>query len=122
MSGTDDLGAPVSYLAVEEGTPVLGADGDEVGHVAHVLADEESDIFDGIVISHGLGRHTFADAEQVGEIHERGVVLTLTAAEAETLPEPSENPAVMEDDPSEAGGSPIADKLRRAWDLLSGNY
>jgi hypothetical protein len=87
-----------------------------------VLADEENDIFDGIVISHGLGRHTFADAEQVGEIHERGVVLTLTAAEAETLPEPSENPAVMEDDPSEAGGSPIADKLRRAWDLLSGNY
>jgi uncharacterized protein YrrD len=122
MSGTDDLGAPVSYLALEEATPVLAADGDEVGHVAHVLADEENDIFDGIVISHGLGRHTFADAEQVGEIHERGVVLTLTAAEAETLPEPSENPAVMEDDPSEAGGSPIADKLRRAWDLLSGNY
>jgi uncharacterized protein YrrD len=122
MSGTDDLGAPVSYLALDEGAAVLAADGEELGHVAHVLADEENDIFDGIVISHGLGRHTFADAEQVGEIHERGVVLTLTAAEAETLPEPSENPAVMEDDPSEAGGSPIADKLRRAWDLLSGNY
>ena len=122
MSGTDDLGAPVSYLALEEATPVLAADGDEVGHVAHVLADEENDIFDGIVISHGLGRHTFADAEQVGEIHERGVVLTLTAAEAEALPEPSENPAVMEDDPSEPEGSPVAAKLRRAWDLLSGNY
>lgn len=122
MSGTDDLGAPVSYLALEEGTAVLAVDGDELGHVAYVLADEENDIFDGIVISHGLGRHTFADAEQVGEIHERGVVLTLTAAEAEALPEPSENPAVMEDDPSEPGGSPIADKLRRAWDLLSGNY
>ena len=75
MSGTDDLGAPVSYLALEEGTAVLAADGDEVGQVAVVLADEENDIFDGIVISHGLGRHTFADAEQVGEIHERGVVL-----------------------------------------------
>jgi len=94
MSGTDDLGAPVSYLALEEGTAVVSADGEEVGHVAHVLADEESDIFDGIVISHGLGRHTFADAEQVGEIHERGVMLTLTTAEAEALPEPSENPAV----------------------------
>ena len=115
MSGTDDLGAPVSYLALEEGTAVLAADGDEVGQVAVVLADEENDIFDGIVISHGLGRHTFADAEQVGEIHERGVVLTLTAAEAEALP-------VMEDDPSEREGSPVAHKLRRAWDLLSGNY
>jgi uncharacterized protein YrrD len=122
MSGTDELGAPVSYLALEEGTAVLSADGEELGHVAHVLADEETDIFDGIVIAHGLGRHTFADAEQVAEIYERGVVLTLTAAEAEALPEPSENPAVMEDDPSEPDGSPVADKLRRAWDLLSGNY
>ena len=122
MSGPDDLGAPVSYLTLEEGTAVFTADGEELGQVAHVLADEENDIFDGIVISHGLGRHTFADAEQVGEIHERGVVLTLTTAEAEALPEPSENPAVMEDDPSEPEGSPVADKLRRAWDLLSGNY
>jgi len=122
MSGTDDLGAPVSYLALAEGTAVLSADGDEVGHVAHVLADEESDIFDGIVLSHGLGRHSFADAEQVREIHEHGVVLTLTTAEAEALPEPSENPAVMEDDPSEPEGSRLGNKLRRAWDLLSGNY
>jgi uncharacterized protein YrrD len=122
MSGTDDLGAPVSYLTLEQGTAVLSADGEEVGDVAHVLADEENDIFDGIVISHGLGRHSFADAEQVADIYERGVVLTLTAAEAEALPEPSENPAVMEDDPSEPEGSPVADKLRRAWDLLSGNY
>jgi hypothetical protein len=122
MSGTDDLGAPVSYLTLEQGTAVLSADGEQLGDVAHVLADEETDIFDGIVISHGLGRHTFADAEQVAEIYERGVVLTLTAAEAEALPEPRENPAVMEDDPSEPEGSPVADKLRRAWDLLSGNY
>jgi hypothetical protein len=122
MSGPDDLGAPASYLALEEGTAVLSADGEELGDVAHVLADEEEDIFDGIVISHGLGRHTFADAEQVAEIHERGVVLTLTAAEAEALPEPSENPAVMQDDLSASEGSPVADKLRRAWDLLSGNY
>jgi uncharacterized protein YrrD len=122
MSGPDDLGAPVSYLALEEGTPVLSADGEELGDVAHVLADEEEDIFDGIVISHGVGRHTFADAEQVAEIHERGVLLTLTAAEAEALPEPSENPAVMQDDLSAAEGSSVADKLRRAWDLLSGNY
>jgi hypothetical protein len=50
------------------------------------------------------------------------VTLTITAAEAEALPEPSENPAVMHDDASEPDASPLADKLRRAWDLLSGNY
>jgi hypothetical protein len=122
MSPTDDLGAPISYLALEEGTAVFAADGDEVGQVAHVLADEEEDIFDGIVISHGLGRHTFADAEQIGEIHERGVALTITAAEAEALPEPTENPAVMDEDLSESEDSGLTAKLRRAWDLLSGNY
>ena len=122
MSGTDDLGAPVSYLALEEGTAVLAADGEAVGHVAHVLADEEQDIFDGIVIAHGVGRHTFADAEQVAAIHERGVTLTIAAAEAQSLPEPSENPAVMHDEPSEPEDSSLAGKLRRAWDLLSGNY
>ena len=121
MSGTDDLGRPISYLALAEGTAVLGSDGDEVGHVAHVLADEELDIFDGIVIAHALGHHTFADAEQVAAIHENGVTLTITAAEAEALPEPSENPAVLQDD-GEPDGSPLTDKLRRAWDLLSGNY
>jgi len=122
MSGNDDPGSPISYLALEEGTAVVGSDGEEVGHVAHVLADEEEDIFDGIVIAHGLGRHTFADAEQVAAIHERGVTLTMSAAEADALPEPSENPAVVHDDPADPDGSPLADKLRRAWDLLSGNY
>jgi hypothetical protein len=122
MSGNDDLGRPISYLALEEGTAVVGSDGEEVGQVAHVLADEEEDIFDGIVIAHGLGRHTFADAEQVGAIHEHGVTLTMSAAEAEALPEPSENPAVLHDDPAEPDASPLEDKLRRAWDLLSGNY
>ena len=122
MSPTDDLGAPISYLALEEGTAVFAADGAEVGRVAHVLAVEEEDIFDGIVISHGVGRHTFADAEQVGAIHERGVTLTLTAAEAEALPEPAENPAVMHEDPADSEGSSLSHKLRRAWDMLSGNY
>ena len=122
MSGTDDLGRPVSYLALAEGTAVLGSDGDEVGQVAHVLADEQENIFDGIVIAHRLGHHTFADAEQVAAIHENGVTLTITSAEAEALPEPTENPAVLQDDPAEPDSSRLGDKLRRAWDLLSGNY
>jgi hypothetical protein len=120
MSG--DLGEPISYLTLEEGAPVFCADGEEVGHVAHVLADEEADVFDGIVIAHGLGHHVFADADQVADIHERGVTLTVSAAEAEHLPRPSENPAVLEADPSDTAPDKLKDKLRRAWDLLSGDY
>lgn len=122
MSGTDDLGAPISYLALGEGTPVYAADGGAVGKVAHVLAVEEEDIFDGLVIERGLNRHCFADAYQVAAIHERGVTLTLPSAEVEALPEPSENPAVMEEDPADPEGSGLSRKLRRAWDLISGNY
>jgi uncharacterized protein YrrD len=123
MSGShDELGPPTSYLALAEGTPVLGSDGEEVGHVEHVLAAEEEDIFDGIVVAHGLGHHCFADAEQVASIHEHGVLLTMPAAEAEDLPRPSENPAVMGEDPADKEPSGLSNKLRRAWDLLSGNY
>jgi hypothetical protein len=49
------------------------------------------------------------------------VTLIVSAAEAEELPEPSENPAVMEETPEDEESS-LSDKLRRAWDLLSGNY
>jgi hypothetical protein len=122
MSPSDDLGSPISYLALEEGTPVFCSEGEKVGQVAHVLADEENDVFDGIVIAHGLGHHAFADADQVAAIHERGVTLTVSAAQAESLPRPSENPAVMGEDPADTVPSTLSDKLRRAWDLLSGNY
>lgn len=117
-----DLGAPISYLALEQRTPVFTADGEQIGHVEHVLADEEEDVFDGIVIDEGLADHSFADAEQVAAIHERGVTLTVSAAEARELPRPSANPAAMEVDPADTGRSTLADKLRRAWDLVSGDY
>jgi hypothetical protein len=116
-----DLGAPVSYLTLAEGVPVLSADGHELGEVRHVLADEETDIFDGLVVRAG-GRDVFADASQVDELYERGAVLTLDREAAERLPEPSENPAVLSADPDDTAPHGLGDKLRRAWDLLSGNY
>jgi hypothetical protein len=60
------------------------------------------------------------DEEQVREIHERGVLLKLDAAAARELPEPGRNPAVMRDDPAEGPESPMGQKLRRAWDRISG--
>jgi hypothetical protein len=122
-----DLGAPISYLTLEPGTPVLSSDGEEVGRVEHVLADHEADVFDGLVVDMRLGVGgdgflRFADAPQVAELHERGVVLALDAEQARRLPEPSANPAVMEADPEDAEPGDLSDKLRRAWDLISGNY
>jgi hypothetical protein len=119
-----DLGAPISYLTLEPGTPVLSSDGEEVGRVEHVLADHEADVFDGLVVDMRLGPGglRFADAPQVAELHERGVVLALDAAQARRLPEPSANPAVMEADPEDAEPADLSDKLRRAWNLISGNY
>lgn len=80
---------------------MLSSDGNEVGKVEHVLAALEENIFDGIVIdtTQGPGGHRFADADLVDSIHEGGV-LTVDAAAAERLAEPSENPAVVDTDPT----------------------
>src|SRR5205823_7144394 len=119
-----ELGMPISYEVLEPGTPVYSSDGDEIGKVAHVLAVEDADVFDGIVVSEhlGSGGHRFADADDIGEIHEHGVVLKLDRAGAEQLPEPTANPAVMHDDPAAGPSGALARKLRRAWDYISGNY
>jgi hypothetical protein len=121
-----DYGSPVSYLVLEPGAPVHGSDGEQAGTVEHVLAIPDDDIFDGIVIKihDGLLKDElrFADAPFVDGIYERGVVLTIAADAVETLPEPSENPAVLEAGPDDTVPDGLRDKLRRAWDLISGNY
>jgi hypothetical protein len=119
----DDLGERTSYMALALGTLVIDASAAHVGTVSHVLADVELDVFDGIVVTtlHDPDSHRFADADQVGEIYERGVLLTVTW---DRLPEPSENPAVLEVDADDVAGEgaerKLHDHLRRAWDLISG--
>jgi hypothetical protein len=120
----DDLGPPTAYLALEEGTPVYARDGTRVGVVEHVLAAEDADIFDGLVIDTqtGPGGLRFADAPHVAEIHERGVLLDVDAEAAKRLPEPSDNPAAVRIDPADVDDSELSAKLRRAWDFISGRY
>ncbi|MDP9189617.1 MAG: PRC-barrel domain-containing protein [Actinomycetota bacterium] len=119
-----DLGQPSSYLVLEQGVPVYSCDGEELGKVEHVLRDPDENIFDGLVLDTSVlpGGHRFVDAEQVEEIFERGVLLKLDRAAADGLREPSANPAVLEADPADAEQSELSRKLRRAWDLISGNY
>jgi uncharacterized protein YrrD len=120
----EDLGAPGSYLTLAEGVAVYSSDGRELGKVQHVLADPDADMFDGVVLDTSVlpGGHRFADADQVEEIYERGVVLKLDAARAESLPEPSANPGEVEIGADDVVPDDMHDKLRRAWDRISGNY
>ncbi|MEA2348105.1 MAG: hypothetical protein QOG62_1892 [Thermoleophilaceae bacterium] len=118
-----DLGQPASYLVLDPGVEVYSSDDQLVGRVEHVLAVPEDDIFDGIVIDTSVlpGGHRFADSEEVDRIYDRGVILKVSAAEAESLPEPSQNPGVLEVDPAD-DSSDLSRKLRAAWDRISGNY
>ncbi len=89
-----DLGDPTSYLELETGVPVYTADGERLGHVERVLADDDADIFEGLVVNTriGPGGHRFVDATQIDRLYMRGVTLTLDHAAAEQLPEPGRRP------------------------------
>jgi hypothetical protein len=119
-----DLGNPASYLTLADGTDVLSSDGHRIGTVEHVLADPDADVFDGVIVDMraGPGGHRFADASQVDRIHERGVVLTLDERAAAKLPEPSANAATLDASPDDVTPDGLDDKLRRAWNWISGNY
>jgi hypothetical protein len=114
-----DAGDPISYLVLAEGTRVFAADGREIGTVEHVLADAEADVFDGLVLD-VAGGHRFADATQVASMHERAV--TLIVDHADELPEPEENPAALSASPDDTAPDDLGDKLKRAWDWISGRY
>ena len=67
---------PVSWLLIEPGWEVVGADGESVGKVQEVLGDQERDIFDGLQVTAGvLGETRYVPAEEVGEITEGRVQL-----------------------------------------------
>jgi hypothetical protein len=113
-----DLGRPVAYTALVDGTPVYDPDGERIGVVECVLADERHDIFHGIVL-HTVplpGRHLYADADQIVALHERGVVL---AAGREALHEPREPERRRVRPDGSAVESPLEARLRRAWDWLT---
>jgi uncharacterized protein YrrD len=118
----EDLGAPASYLTLAEGAPVYASDGEAVGKVAHVMADPSLDVFEGIVVKAGglPPTHRFVDADQVAEIHERGVLLTVSTADAEALPRPSANPGAVGTGADDLVADDLRDKLRRAWERISG--
>lgn len=118
----DDLGQPISFLTLSKGVPVYSSDGEEIGRVEYVLSVPEDDIFDGIVLDTSAlpGGRRFVDAPEVAKIYEHGVELNIDAAACELLPEPSANPGEAEVGPADMVPAGKHEKLRRAWDLISG--
>jgi hypothetical protein len=117
--GMEDLGDPVSHLALPEGVPVYDRDGERVGVVERVMADEATDIFEGLIIHTRPvvpGRHLYADYEQIAELRERGVLLTVTRDELYDLSGHDERPGRDDGSPE----SRVEAALRKAWDWISG--
>jgi hypothetical protein len=110
-----DLGPLVSYLVLREGTPVFDQRGRRIGVVEEVLGDMQLDIFEGLVVhTEPLpGRHLLAGADQVGELRERGVLLSVERDALRPYRESSRS-----DGEGPADGRLHA-LLRRAWDRLS---
>jgi hypothetical protein len=79
---------PVSWLLIEPGWQVDASDAPETGRVEEVLGDSTTDIFDGLSISGGMFEHPkYVAAEQIAEILEGRVRLSLTQAQIDQLGE-----------------------------------
>jgi hypothetical protein len=64
---------------IRPGWKVLAADGGALGEVDEVAGDDNEDIFDGLAVAtSALGKPVYVPAEQVGEITEGVVHLSLT--------------------------------------------
>jgi hypothetical protein len=78
----------VSWRAVAAHSPVIAAEGGEIGRVLEVAALPEEDIFHGIVFQHhGRGRTYLAPADAVARITTAAVYLRANAAQAEDFEE-----------------------------------
>lgn len=117
----EELGRETAFPALEEGTPVYDRTGERVGVVETVLI--EADIFEGVIIhTHPLpGRHLFADVDQIAELRERGVLLSV---DRDQLREPSHDHKRRARKRSgnagkAAGETPLQARLRRAWDWIT---
>jgi hypothetical protein len=91
---------PVSWFLIERGWKVVGSDGADLGTVEETLGDDNADIFDGLAVAAGLlGRPRYVPAEQVGEILQGEVHLTIDKAGFDQLGEYAGTPLVEREDP-----------------------
>jgi len=96
---------PVSWLMIRPGWKVFASDGSDVGAVDEVAGDDTVDIFDGLAIAtSAFGKPRYVPAEQVGQIFEGEVHLTITREQAQSLGEYMEPATSAEIEPDSKGG------------------
>jgi hypothetical protein len=93
MSPIDD-GHAIHHSELKRGTPVYDSDEVPVGKVIESLDNYRENIWDGLVIETEDGVRRFVDAPEVGRTAERGVTLTISAAEVAQL-QPPPRPSVL---------------------------
>jgi hypothetical protein len=73
-------GDPIAWLLIEPGWKVVGSDGNEIGSVVRIDADEQKDIFSGLELRAGLlGGTRYVASERVARIVEGRIELDVTA-------------------------------------------
>ena len=93
-----DEGPAIAYSVLGTGVPVYSADGVEIGSVAGVLAAPSEDIFHGLLVKTSAGIR-FVAGDQVAQLHEHGVDLSIDGATASALPAPEHGAPVYLEDP-----------------------
>jgi PRC-barrel domain len=113
MPSPEALGPRVAYLAITDGTPVYDRSGSRVGVVEHVM--DAGGIFEGVILhTYPLpGRHMYADANQIDEIHERGVILSVDRSDLHDPRTESVKP------PRDQAEKNLEARLRRALDWIA---
>jgi hypothetical protein len=96
---------PVSWKVIKPGWKVEAADGSEVGEVDEITGDDNADIFDGLAIAlSALGHPRYVPAEQVAEITDGTVKLSLSPDQIEALDEYDLPPTSLEIEPDSKSG------------------
>lgn len=95
MNDELEAGSPIAYEALAVDTPVHDRDGKTVGRVKQILADEEEDIFDGVVIDTEHGTR-FIDAPDIAHISEHRVDLKLASPAIAAQPVHETSPPMYE--------------------------
>lgn len=104
------MSRPVSWKALEPGTPVYSSDGEQAARVSRLVGDANADIFTGLALLVGaLGAERFVASERVTAIATDRVELSLTTEEIRGLPRYEDSPAYQ----VHAGGRSLLRRLRR---------
>jgi uncharacterized protein YrrD len=114
----ENLGAPVAHTGLTEGVPVYDQAGRRIGVLDDVMTDGATGIFKGVLI-HTMplpGRHLYATEDQIAELRERGVLLSVVGEALQPPPERRRRHDVA----GRAPESPIESALRRLWDRMTG--